>query len=62
MQVTRIVDRYLARETALTWAAVTGVLMLILMSNRFALLLGDAAAGKLPRQTVFTLLGLASVN
>ncbi|MDE2197128.1 MAG: LPS export ABC transporter permease LptF [Gammaproteobacteria bacterium] len=60
--MTRIVDRYLARETALTWAAVTGVLMLILMSNRFALLLGDAAAGKLPRQTVFTLLGLASVN
>ncbi|HET7395222.1 MAG TPA: LPS export ABC transporter permease LptF [Gammaproteobacteria bacterium] len=58
----RIVDRYLIRETTLTWAAVTGVLMLILMSNRFALLLGDAATGKLPRDTVFILLGLACVS
>lgn len=58
----RIVDRYLAKETALTAGAVTGVLMLILLSNRFAALLGDAAAGRLPRDTVFTLLGLASVN
>ncbi len=62
MTLTRIVDRYLARETLLTWLAVTGVLMLILMSNRFALLLGDAAAGRLPRDTVFALFGLASVN
>ena len=58
----RIVDRYLARETALTIGAVTGVLMLILMSNKFASLLGDAAAGRLPRETVFTLLGLASIK
>lgn len=58
----RITDRYIAQETALTVAAVTTVLMLILLSNRFALLLGDAAAGRLPRDTVFTLLGLASVN
>jgi lipopolysaccharide export system permease protein len=57
-----IVDRYLAKETALTVGGVTGVLMLILLSNRFAVLLGDAAAGSLPRETVFTLLGLASVN
>ena len=60
--VIRIVDRYLAKETALTVGAVTGVLMLILLSNRFAVLLGDAAAGRLPRDTVFTLLGLASIN
>lgn len=58
----RIVDRYLARETVLTWAAVTVILMLILLSTRFALLLGDAAAGRLPRDTVFALLGLTSVN
>ncbi len=58
----RIVDRYIAKETALTVGAVTGVLMLILLSNRFAVLLGDAAAGRLPRDTVFTLLGLASIN
>jgi len=58
----RIVDRYLAREATLTWGAVTGVLMLILMSNRFALLLGDAATGRLPRDTVFILLGLACIS
>ncbi|MDE2090761.1 MAG: LPS export ABC transporter permease LptF [Gammaproteobacteria bacterium] len=60
--MTHIVDRYLVRETVLTWAAVTAILMLILLSNRFALLLGDAAAGRLPRDTVFELLGLASVS
>ncbi|MHB8405749.1 MAG: LPS export ABC transporter permease LptF [Gammaproteobacteria bacterium] len=60
--MTRIIDRYLVRETVLTWAAVTIILMLILLSNRFALLLGDAAAGQLPRDTVFELLGLASVS
>lgn len=60
--MTRIVDRYLVRETVLTWAAVTGILMLILLINRFALLLGDAAAGRLPRDTVFELLALASVS
>ena len=58
----RIVDRYLAKEAALTVGAVTGVLMLILLSNKFAGLLGDAAAGRLPRDTVFTLLGLASIK
>ena len=58
----RIVDRYLAKEAALTVGAVTGVLMLILLSNKFASLLGDAAAGRLPRETVFTLLGLASIK
>ncbi|HLW73749.1 MAG TPA: LptF/LptG family permease, partial [Gammaproteobacteria bacterium] len=58
----RIVDRYLAKEAALTVGAVTGVLLLILLSNKFAGLLGDAAAGRLPRDTVFTLLGLASIK
>lgn len=60
--MTRIIDRYLVRETSLTWVAVTAILMLILLSNRFALLLGDAAAGRLPRDTVFELLALASVS
>lgn len=58
----RIVDRYLAREATLTWGAVTGLLMLILMSNRLALLLGEAATGRLPRDTVFILLGLACIS
>lgn len=58
----RILDRYLFRETLETWAAVTGVLLLILLSSRFALFLGDAATGRLPGGAVFTLLGLSVVN
>lgn len=58
----RIVDRYLIRETVLTWTAVTAILMLILLSNRFALLLGEAAAGQLPRDTVFELIALSSIS
>lgn len=58
----RILDRYLFRETLETWAAVTGVLLLILLASRFAFYLGDAASGRLPGSAVFTLLGLSVVN
>ena len=58
----RILDRYLFRETLETWAAVTGVLLLILLSSRFAVFLGEAATGRLPGSAVFTLLGLSVVN
>jgi lipopolysaccharide export system permease protein len=58
----RILDRYLFRETLETWAAVTGVLLLILLASRFAFFLGDAASGRLPGSAVFTLLGLSVVN
>ena len=43
-----ILDRYILRESAQNWAGITGILLLILMSNRFARFLGDAAAGRLP--------------
>ena len=59
--MTRIVDRYLLRETLGASLAVTLVLMLILMCYRFARVLGEAAAGDLPRDAVLTLLGLTSV-
>lgn len=57
-----ILDRYLFRETFQAWLGVTGVLLLILLSSRFARYLGEAAAGKLPGEAVFSLLGLAVVN
>ena len=59
---TRILDRYLFRETLETWVGVTGVLLLILLASRFAFYLGDAASGRLPGDAVFTLLGLSVVN
>jgi lipopolysaccharide export system permease protein len=59
--MTRILDRYLLREVLAASFAVTLVLMLILMCYRFARVLGEAAAGELPRDAVLTLLGLTSV-
>jgi lipopolysaccharide export system permease protein len=54
-------DRYVLREVAITWAACTGVLFVILLADRFARDLANAAAGDLPREAVFLMLGLTSV-
>lgn len=58
----RVIDRYLLKEVALNWLAVTLVLWVIVLSNRLAGFLGEAAAGKLPGAVIFTLLGLKSVD
>ena len=58
----RILDRYVLREAARTWAAVTAVLLFILLSNQFARVLGDAAKDKLPRDAVFSVIGLTALQ
>lgn len=58
----RVIDRYLLKEVGLNWVAVTLVLWLIVVSNRLARYLGEAAAGDLPGNVVFTLLGLKSIE
>lgn len=55
-------DKYLLREIFYTLLAVTGVLLFILLSNQFARVLGEAAAGRLPRGAVFELMGLTSLQ
>lgn len=57
-----IIHRYLLKETVQTWGAVTLVLLLILISNRFAQFLGEAAAGNLPQAAVFKLLALSTIS
>jgi lipopolysaccharide export system permease protein len=57
-----IIDRYLVREVAQTWLAVSLVLWLILVSARLSRFLAQAAAGELPGGAVFSLLGLKSVE
>lgn len=57
-----IVNRYLVREALFSWLAVTGVLLAIISSHRFARYLGEAAAGKLPGGAVFDLLGYGSIG
>ncbi len=57
-----ILSRYILRETAQTWVVVTFVLLLILLTNQFAQVLGDAAADKLPKEAVFRVMGLTSLQ
>lgn len=58
----RTLDRYILREVALTWLAVTSVLLVILMSNRLARVLAQAAANDFPRDVVFALIALTSAG
>jgi len=57
-----IANRYILRETALTWLAVTAVLLLILVTNQFAQVLGDAASNRLPKDALFLVMGLTSLQ
>ncbi|MEQ1581616.1 MAG: LPS export ABC transporter permease LptF [Steroidobacteraceae bacterium] len=58
----RILDRYVLREVAVTWVAVTGVLLVILMFSQLAQVLGQAAAGGFPRSTILSLLALTALQ
>lgn len=51
-----IVFRYLSREVLTTLAAVSGVLLLIIMSGRFIKYLAQAAAGQLDPGVLFTIM------
>ncbi len=57
-----ILNRYVLRETLMTWVAVTVVLLLVLLTEQFAQVLGDAAGSKLPKDALFALMALGSVQ
>ncbi|MFO7286170.1 MAG: LPS export ABC transporter permease LptF [Gammaproteobacteria bacterium] len=57
-----IVSRYVFRECFAALTLVLVVLFLILLSNQLAEVLGEAAAGSLPREAVFPILGLTSLS
>jgi lipopolysaccharide export system permease protein len=57
-----ILDRLVAREVLKGLLAVVGVLLLILMSNQFVRYLARATAGEISADTVFTLLGAATLG
>jgi lipopolysaccharide export system permease protein len=57
-----LISRYIFRETFAAWLTVTLVLFVILMSNQFAEILDDAAVGRLPRDAIFAILGLTSLQ
>jgi lipopolysaccharide export system permease protein len=58
----RILDRYIFREITTTWFGVTMVLLLILLTNQFARVLGDVAKGKLPKDAAFDVIGLSAAQ
>jgi lipopolysaccharide export system permease protein len=60
--MSEIISRYILRETLQTWLAVTVVLLIILVTNQFAAVLGDAAANRLPRDAILELMALTSVQ
>lgn len=57
-----ILDRYIFREIASTWLGVTMVLLLILLTNQFARVLGDVAKGNLPKDAAFDVIGLSAAQ
>ena len=60
--MSRIIDRYVVREIARTSLGVTFVLLAILVGNQFARVLGRAASERLPRDAVFELMGLTTIE
>ena len=58
----RILDRYVVREIVRTLAAVTPVLLIILVGTQFARVLARAAAERLPRDVMFELMGLKTIE
>ncbi len=58
----RILDRYIFREIAQSWLAVTMVLLFILLTNQFARVLGDVAKDKLPKDAIFQIIGLTGLQ
>jgi lipopolysaccharide export system permease protein len=58
----RILDRYIFREIAQSWLAVTLVLLFILLTNQFARVLGDVAKDKLPKDAIFQIIGLTGLQ
>jgi lipopolysaccharide export system permease protein len=55
-------DRYVFREVALAWVGVTGVLLLILVSNQLAAVLGQAAERGYPKEVIGGLIGLTTIQ
>ena len=55
-------DRYLLREVTLTFVAVTGVLLVILLSNQLARVLGQAVQDGFPGRVVAGLIALTTLQ
>ena len=57
-----IIDRYLFKETIVTWLSVLVVLLLIFCSKHFVRYMSDAAAGELPTALILQMLSLFTIS
>ena len=60
--MTRIIDRYIIREVLKTAFGVTAILVLILVGNQLARVLGRAASDRLPKDAVLEFMGLSTLG
>ena len=60
--LTTTIERYLLREICLTWAAVTLVLLIIMVGNVFASSLGRASEGSLSADVLFVFVAVKSIG
>ncbi|MBT4950888.1 MAG: LPS export ABC transporter permease LptF [Pelagibacteraceae bacterium] len=58
----KIISHYLFKETATTWLAVTVILLIILVANKFSDVLGDAAIGLLSSDSIMGLMFYSSID
>jgi lipopolysaccharide export system permease protein len=58
----RILDRYILREVVANWLVVTGVLLVILLTNQLARVLERAAENQYPQAVVLELIGLGALQ
>jgi lipopolysaccharide export system permease protein len=58
----RILDRYILREVALHFAAVTGILAIVMVSVRIVKVLSLASDNQLPSHVVLSLIGFTSIT
>jgi len=57
-----LISRYLFREVSFSCLLVLLVIFVILMSNQFAEILGEAAVNEVPREAIFTVFGLTGLR
>ena len=57
-----VLDRYIFREISLTWAAVTTVLLVIMVANVLTRILAKVTSGTLPADALLLLVGLKVIN
>jgi len=62
MRLGSILGRYVLREVVVTWLAVTGVLLIILLANEVVGVMERAAANQYPQSMVLELIGLSSLQ